>query len=264
MKKTIKTTCAVATALLCISTSVLGVENGCLGLPEHAELQDALRQVVLNENNGGFNLHMWATIVNRDGVVCAVAFSGASRYSQRSAGRVMSAQKAYTANAFSLNKLALSTSNLYAVTQPGGSLFGLEESNPVATNIVYAGIPSDYGTAKDFMVGKKVGGISTVGGGLGLYANEEIIGAIGVSGDTSCADHNVAWKARDLLGLDNITAGVSRSLNELGQDNGDNIIFDVSNGASTSGFGHPTCLEADTNADSQTINNAVIVDAPLY
>ena len=26
--------------------------------------------------NGGFNLEMWGTVVNRDGVVCAVAFTG--------------------------------------------------------------------------------------------------------------------------------------------------------------------------------------------
>jgi len=39
--------------------------------------------------------------------------------------RVISAQKANTANAFSLPQLALSTANLYSAVQPGGSLFGL-------------------------------------------------------------------------------------------------------------------------------------------
>ena len=46
---------------------------------------------------------------------------------------MISAQKANTANAFSLEGFALSTANLFASTQPGGSLFGLQESNPVDT-----------------------------------------------------------------------------------------------------------------------------------
>jgi len=75
---------------------------------------------------------MWATIVDRDGVVCAVAFSGADRGAQWPCSRVISAQKANTANAFSLDSLALSTANLYsaaqgtsAATPLGGSLYGL-------------------------------------------------------------------------------------------------------------------------------------------
>src|SRR5205807_145845 len=81
---------------------------------------------------------MWATIVNRDGVVCAVAFSGVNRGAQWPGSRVISAQKANTANAFSLDSssssngsgrpagLALSTANLYSAVQPGGSLYGLQ------------------------------------------------------------------------------------------------------------------------------------------
>ena len=46
------------------------------GLPSHGRLQAALKNVVTGGNNGGFGLNMWATIVNRDGVVTAVAFSG--------------------------------------------------------------------------------------------------------------------------------------------------------------------------------------------
>src|SRR5438045_6785432 len=85
------------------------------------------------QSNGGFNLHMWATVVNRDGVVCAVAFTGNNRADQWPGSRVISAQKANTANAFSLPTLALSTADLFTATQPGGSLFGLQESNPVDT-----------------------------------------------------------------------------------------------------------------------------------
>ena len=42
---------------------------------------------------GGFGLNMWATVVDRDGTVCAVAYSGADRGSQWPGSRVISAQK---------------------------------------------------------------------------------------------------------------------------------------------------------------------------
>jgi hypothetical protein len=92
---------------------------------------------------------MWATIVDRDGVVCAVVFSGVNRGAQWPGSRVISAQKANTANSFSLDSssgssgsgqpggLALSTANLYSAVQPGGSLYGLQFSNPVDTSVAY-------------------------------------------------------------------------------------------------------------------------------
>src|SRR6187549_2749800 len=99
---------------------------------------------------------MWGTVVNRDGVVCAVAFTGANRGSQWPGSRVISAQKAYTANAFSLPGLALSTANLYGPVQPGGSLYGLQHSNPVDTELAYNGPAQNWGTRGDPMVGKRV------------------------------------------------------------------------------------------------------------
>jgi hypothetical protein len=46
------------------------------------------------------------------------------------------------------------------------------------------------------------------GGGLALYdSNGDIVGAVGVSGDASCADHNIAWRVRQILDLDNVAAG---------------------------------------------------------
>src|SRR5438874_397015 len=97
------------------------------------------------------------------------------------------------ANAFGLDGLALSTANLFSAVQPGGSLFGLQHSNPVDPSVAYGGNSSNNGTATDFMVGKKIGGVNVFGGGLGLYnASRKIIGAVGVSGDTSCADHHIA------------------------------------------------------------------------
>src|SRR3990172_9068345 len=98
----------------------------------HAALSTALNNALAPAV--GLNNEMWGTIVDRDGIVCAVAFTGASRGDQWPGSRVISAQKANTANAFSRpNNVMrfyspLSTPNLWAATQPGGSLFGLQES----------------------------------------------------------------------------------------------------------------------------------------
>ena len=47
-------------------------------LPDHASLTDALVGAVA-QSNGGLANDMWASIVNRDGIVCAVTFSGGDR-----------------------------------------------------------------------------------------------------------------------------------------------------------------------------------------
>lgn len=199
-------------------------------LPDHAALTAALR-TVQKEQNGGFGLPMWASIVTRDGVVHAVAMSGADRGDQWPGSRVISAQKANTANAFSLPGLALSTANLFAATQPGASLFGLQESNPVDTKVAYGGHASAFGTAQDPMVGHRIGGVNVFGGGLALYAKGQLVGALGVSGDSSVADHVIAWKLRKKLGLDFVPAGVSPTKD-------DNMVVDFANGSSPSGWGH--------------------------
>lgn len=166
---------------------------------------------------------------------CAVAYTGDRFDAQWVGSRVISAQKANTANAFSLKGLALSTANLYSAVQPGGSLFGLQESNPVNTLVAYKGSETQFGTAKDPMVGQRIGGVNVFGGGLALYnAKGEVIGGVGVSGDTSCADHNIAWRLRNDLELDYVPAGVAPTKD-------DQIIFDIANGKSAGGFGHPTC-----------------------
>ena len=211
-------------------------ERNSGGLPSHDEVRAALKKVVA-ENNGGLGLNMWATVVDRDGVVRVVAFSGDDRGDQWPGSRAISAQKANAANAFSLPKLALSTANLFSATQPGGSLYGLQHSNPVDTSVAYGGNSEDIGTPRDPMVGKKIGGVNVFGGGLALYDGDgAIVGALGVSGDTSCADHNIAWKLRHNLGLDHVPAGVSATKD-------DNIINDIQDGQSAGGFGHPVCSE---------------------
>ena len=202
-------------------------------LPPHDDLQKTLKEVV-KEKNGGFGLNMWATVVDRDGVVQTVVFSGDDRGDQWPGSRVISAQKANTANAFSLPGLSLSTANLFAATQPGQSLYGLQHSNPVDTSVAYGGSSKNIGMTNDPMVGKKIGGVNVFGGGLALYdAEGKLLGAIGVSGDRSCADHNIAWKVRHALELDYVPGGVSTT-------GDDNIVNDFKEGASAGGWGHPS------------------------
>lgn len=217
--------------------------SSCALLPSHSELQAAVAAVapaVAPADNGGLNLNMWGSVVNRDGEVCAVAFTGNERGDQWPGSRVISAQKANTANAFSLSGLAVSTANLFSAVQPGGSLFGLQESNPVDTGVAYGGNSKNYGQQNDPIVGKKIGGVNVFGGGLALYdSNGTLIGALGVSGDTSCTDHVIAWKVRDRLRLDFVPAGVAPG-------GTDNMIFDIADDAhgnpeSAGGFGHSTC-----------------------
>jgi uncharacterized protein GlcG (DUF336 family) len=227
-------------------------QSGCEGLPTHDQLKAALT-AARAQDNGGFNLDMWGVIVNRDGVVCAVAFTGANRGAQWPGSRNIAAQKANTANAFSLTGLALSTANLYTATQPGGSLFGLQASNPIDPGVAYRGDPSDYGQADDPMVGFRIGGVNVFGGGLALYnSNGALVGGLGVSGDSSCADHNIAWRTRHALNLDYVPAGVSGDPKRP-----DNIVFDITpqsgqmSGVSASGWGHPICSAAATTIAGQ-------------
>jgi uncharacterized protein GlcG (DUF336 family) len=268
-----KRTVTIAVALVCSGVGMKAQRppgvyspNGCGSLPDYAALKTALDSATSTETSG-LNNQMWATIVDRDGIVCAVAFSGVNRGAQWPGSRVISAQKANAANSFSLDGssnsggsgqpkgLALSTANLYSAVQPGGSLFGLQESNPVDTEVAYSGPSPNYGTSADPMVGRKIGGVNVFGGGLALYATtaENIVVGVGVSGDTSCADHNIGWRVRHNLGLDHLanTAGVSGDATRP-----DNIIFDITanpnggTGISAGGFGHPTCINTTTNYKS--------------
>jgi uncharacterized protein GlcG (DUF336 family) len=229
------------------------------GLPSFTEVQTALKQVVA-ENNGGLGFNMWGTIIDRAGVVQVVTFTGDSPVDQWPGSRVISAQKANTANSFSLLGFALSTANLYAAVQPGGSLFGLQESNPVDATTAYDGNIQNFGTAHDPLVGKRPGGVNVFGGGLALYAPDgSLIGALGVSGDASCADHIIGWKLRHALNLDYVPAGVATggfNANPNNQNGStDNIIFDLTaDDKSPSGFGHPVCDNQDpTNPAAGTM-----------
>jgi uncharacterized protein GlcG (DUF336 family) len=225
----------IATAGLVISTATA---HGAACPADHAKLTQALKASVKpsgGPSNGGLDNNMWGAVVDRAGVVCAVTFTGVAAGDQWPGSRAIAIEKANTANALSLPKFALSTANLYAGTQPGGFLFGLTSTNPVDPATMYAGSAEKYGTESDPMVKKPASGVVVFGGGLPLYDGKTIVGALGVSGDTSCGDHNVAWRVRKALGLDKVPAGVTDKANDA-------IIYDVdATGKSASGYGHPKC-----------------------
>jgi uncharacterized protein GlcG (DUF336 family) len=190
------------------------------------QVQSKLAAVVaLPDGNGGIfkpNL-MWSAIVDRDGVLCSVIKTGDAW----PGSRAIAIAKANTANAFSNEKLALSTANLYAATQPGGSLYGLNNSNPYNPDFLplYEGI------------GRVPGGIITFGGGVALYQGLKVIGGLGVSGDSACADHAIAYRMRQRAGLAGIPGGV-------GAGGTDNIDYAPA-GVAPTGFQHPHCFPTD-------------------
>lgn len=198
MKKTVK---ILLGSLMAVSAS--GVWAACSDFNYDALTSAA--KAAAGGNTGGYSLPMWATVVDETGKVCWVTTSGTpgatAGNSEWLGSRVISAQKANTANAFSINGYVISTANLYSAVQPGGSLFGLQESNPVNPAVAYAGSPAQYGTKSDPLKGKRIGGINVFGGGLALFKGGVKIGALGVSGDTSCRDHAFAWRVRTALGM---------------------------------------------------------------
>lgn len=247
----------------------------CKDLPTHAELEAALRAslpanaggtlTTANDpaglgSNGGLDIPMWASIVARDGIVCAVAFSGSKFDDQWPASRAIAGQKANATNGLTTNASASaagiwSTALLYSAVQPGASLFGLQESNPVNPEVAYKGPSARFGQDNDPLVGQRIGGINVFGGGLALFDSaSNVIGGLGVSGDTSCADHNVAWRVRTALGLDHNPKGPQA----------DNLIFQGTTGAKSGldklGLFHPFCLDP---VKELTDLNAITGDAQI-
>lgn len=236
LRKTYRLSLASLAALALCAPSFAQANPACPGLPTATQLRTVVQSVVKegSSKNGGMGNQEWAVLVNREGIGCAVVYSGNSASDEWPASRVIAASKANTANGSSNDSFALSTANLYAASQPGESLYGLITTGPPNPKAAF-GDPTTFGTPNDPMIGKLVGGTVVFGGGLPLYNKEgKIIGGLGLSGDTSCTDHIIAWKVRHQLHLDNVTMGPS-------PDHNDNMILDFKDGKSASGFGHPNC-----------------------
>jgi hypothetical protein len=80
------------------------------------------------------------------------------------------------------------------------------------------------------------GGLIFFGGGVPLCKDGKIIGGLGVSGDISCADHEIAKRARNLAGM-----------NPAGGALADDIVYSVPPDAATSFFTHPRCINTYRN-----------------
>jgi len=222
------------------ATTVMAAKD-CGGLPTEGQLRSALiaayNPASPNPALGGLagpvggiyrGTRMWGAIVNRDGEICTRATSTSDPTQVWPGSQAIAKAKAYTANAFSLddnpNLTALSTAMLYTLTLPGHSLWSLGQSNLFD--------PSALAPPDDGHGGKSdiAGGLIFFGGGVALYKNGKIVGGLGISGDTSCADHEIAKRARHLLGLD-----------PPGGPTSDDINY------SPGLFQHPTCLNTYRN-----------------
>ncbi len=69
-----------------------------------------------------------------------------------------------------------------------------------------------------------------------IYKGGKIVGGLGVSGDTSCADHEIAKRVRDLAGL-NPPFGLGKLQ--------DDITYSSKDGSSV--FTHPLCVNTYRN-----------------
>ena len=221
---------ALALAVTFSGLALADDNHGGCNIPQSvvSNVQSKLATVVTLNNGAIFGQilpgpnRMWSAVVDRQGVLCSVIKTGDAW----PGSRAIAIAKASTANDFSNDALALSTANLYGATQPGGSLYGLNNSNPFNPEF----LPQGTG------VGEVPGGIITFGGGVALYQNGKVIGGLGLSGDSACADHAIAYRMRGL-------AGVAPPGSVAGEGPGgtDNILYAAVNTVPT-GFQHPHCF----------------------
>jgi uncharacterized protein GlcG (DUF336 family) len=197
----------------------------CSDLPGVDDLTRWLRQAPSEggEAGGLFSGKMeWAAVVDRKGEICATSVATDDPSSAWPGSQAIAKAKAYTANAYSTDTLPLSTARLYTLTQPGHSLWGVGEPNPFNAGCLVA--PDDAAATN----GRLCGGSIAFGGGVPLYRGKTRVGGLGVSGDTACADHEIAKRIRHLAQLDP----------EKGQF-ADDIVYASIDGASA--FAHPLC-----------------------
>jgi uncharacterized protein GlcG (DUF336 family) len=223
---------------VCLATPALAEPNegvaNCQGLPGVSQLKGFLAAAPGSGGDAGGLFHgtrMWAAVVNRSGELCASTTSTSDPTQVWPGSQAIAKSKAYTANAFSLDSLALSTARLYTFTQPGHSLWSLGQSNLFEPRFLAP--PNGTGGGKN-QIG---GGLIFFGGGVPLYEGAgKIIGGLGISGDTSCTDHEIAKRIRNLAGL-----------NPPGGALVDDIKYSSKDGADA--FTHPLCINTWRNSE---------------
>lgn len=269
MKKTVS---LMASAFLFASASTAMAYSKCKALPSAEELKSTLMTVLAKNDYGGDGHPAWVTLMDASGTVCAVVTSidnpgpdaDVTTTMSGLGHRILSAHKANTSNTYSHDHIALASGNLYWLTLPGTAMYGTTLPTLDAEQLS-AGEPRNWGTKRDPMIGKRVGGFSALAGGLPLFnAAHHKVGAIGVSGNPFCTAHTVAWKMRELLAggaysVKNVPSGVANNRTN------DALIEDVTPdssgvggpGRSASGFGYPTCAfnPPDATDDGSIVGN---------
>jgi uncharacterized protein GlcG (DUF336 family) len=199
-------------------------DASCRDLPSADDLKKWLHEAPSQGEAGGlFDGKMeWGSIVNREGQICATSVATDDPASAWPGSQAIAKAKAYTANAYSTDTLPLSTARLYTLTQPGHSLWGVAEPNAFKADCLVA--PKDFSKTNGMVCGGQI----AFGGGVPLYRGKTRVGALGVSGDTACADHEIAKRVRHLANMDP----------EKGT-HADDIVYTSVDGASE--FAHPFC-----------------------
>jgi uncharacterized protein GlcG (DUF336 family) len=174
-----------------------GDKGNCGQLPNAKQLQEWLAQVPNQGEVGGLagGQHEWAALVDRSGRLCVITTDDADPSAPWPGSQGIAKAKAFTANAFSSDQVPMSTARLYTMSQPGRSLWGAGAGDPLNPKCLN---PPD----KAGGVGEFCGGVITFGGGVPLYRNQTRVGGLGLSGDTPCADHEIAKRIRTAAKLD--------------------------------------------------------------
>jgi uncharacterized protein GlcG (DUF336 family) len=195
----------------------------CGALPSADQLRAWLKAAPDDGEAGGLagGRFEWAAVVDRAGTLCALAVSTDDPAAAWPGSRGIAIAKAFTANAFSTDTVPLSSARLYTLSQPGHSLWGAAAGNPIDPQCL--GEPST-----DVARGRVCGGTIAFGGGVPLYKGSTRVGGLGASGDTACADHEIAKRIRDKAGL-----------NPAGGPFADDITYAGADGASV--YTHPLC-----------------------
>lgn len=199
--------------------------KGCADVPTAADLKKLLQNApAQNGDAGGLNhgKFSWAAVVSRDGELCGLAVSSEDMAATWPGSRGIAIAKAFTANAFSSDTSPMSTARLYTMSLPGHSLWSAANGNPLNPQCLGPANDTDTG------VGKICGGTIVFGGGVPLYKGQTRVGGLGVSGDTSCTDHEIAKRMRQAAGLD--PKGLPS----------DDILYTSADGPSP--FAHPLCV----------------------
>ena len=140
--------CAVLTAVVACDRSTATVRDasqpqtsgtparsrGCSDVPTAAALKSLLQNAPSQNGDAGGLNHgkaMWAAVTNRNGELCALAVSTEDAAATWPGSRGIAIAKASTANGFSSDTAPMSTARLYTLSQPGHSLWGAANGNPL-------------------------------------------------------------------------------------------------------------------------------------